>query len=601
MCKRVQIAGKNSLLRCLSIGLLAGVSAGCSADIERFSDPILTGSTANQRQIVGSNQQAPVSLPPRSASVPVTYDPAPYDVSSPQTPRVTASAPKWSAPRSTNRLTTANIRTPQSQSYPRPPAYEPPKIVAAPLPAPQPVQKVVLQTIPRSVAAPGGAPVRASVPLVTGNIQQPIQPESVTASYNPPRPRNLPLPPVQPVEVTRPAVDPAVQANPNGGWTRAGGTYVPLKQGDTIYTMSRRYGVPVSAVLKANNLVDASQAKVGQQIIIPTYVHSASAPVSSPDNELAVISRNTNVQRDWQNVPAPKVHPNRSARQYNLVPQRTAGLSLPVTEPSYNARQQAVQQPVRLISASSASRSLPQVVSAPTPSPRRQPRLVAQNNQLLAQPAVLVTGSINRESYPQGTTQTASLIPAPIRRPDYVTRNRANAKKPVITTAQARTSATVQTASLSTNTVPASVQQRLVSQEPAKVQQTADKARSFRWPVNGRVISGFGDKLDGQLNDGINLSVPMNTPVKAVEDGQVIYAGNELKGYGNLVLLRHADGWVSAYAHNAELSVNRGETIRRGQVVARSGQSGSVSSPQLHFELRKGSKPVNPIPHLGGS
>ena len=83
---------------------------------------------------------------------------------------------------------------------------------------------------------------------------------------------------------------------------------------------------------------------------------------------------------------------------------------------------------------------------------------------------------------------------------------------------------------------------------------------SFRWPVRGRIISGFGTKPNGERNDGINLAVPEGTSVKAAEAGTVIYAGNELEGYGNLVLVRHADGWVSAYAHNSDAQVKRGDT-----------------------------------------
>jgi murein DD-endopeptidase MepM/ murein hydrolase activator NlpD len=89
--------------------------------------------------------------------------------------------------------------------------------------------------------------------------------------------------------------------------------------------------------------------------------------------------------------------------------------------------------------------------------------------------------------------------------------------------------------------------------------------------------------------------------VKAAEGGVVAYAGNVLKGYGNLVLIRHPDGWVSAYAHNGDIKVKRGDTVARGQTVAVSGQSGNVSSPQLHFELRKGSTPVDPMPHLSAN
>jgi murein DD-endopeptidase MepM/ murein hydrolase activator NlpD len=130
--------------------------------------------------------------------------------------------------------------------------------------------------------------------------------------------------------------------------------------------------------------------------------------------------------------------------------------------------------------------------------------------------------------------------------------------------------------------------------KPAAEENASDKA-DFRWPARGRVISGYSGKGG---NEGINIAVPEGTPVKAAEGGTVAYAGSELKGYGNLVLIRHPNGYVSAYAHNGDLKVKRGDTVKRGQVVANSGQSGNVSSPQLHFELRKGSSPVDPTPYL---
>jgi murein DD-endopeptidase MepM/ murein hydrolase activator NlpD len=117
---------------------------------------------------------------------------------------------------------------------------------------------------------------------------------------------------------------------------------------------------------------------------------------------------------------------------------------------------------------------------------------------------------------------------------------------------------------------------------------------SFRWPVQGRIISEFGTKADGGHNDGINVAVPAGTSVKAAENGVVAYAGDELKGYGNLVLIRHSNNWVSAYAHNEEILVKRGDQVRRGQVIAKAGRTGQVNQPQLHFELRKGSRPVDP-------
>jgi murein DD-endopeptidase MepM/ murein hydrolase activator NlpD len=118
----------------------------------------------------------------------------------------------------------------------------------------------------------------------------------------------------------------------------------------------------------------------------------------------------------------------------------------------------------------------------------------------------------------------------------------------------------------------------------------------FRWPARGRIIESF--KAGG--NDGINIAVPEGTSVRAAESGVVAYAGSELKGYGNLVLIRHPNGFVTAYANNGELDVKRGDTVKRGQIIAKSGQSGNVNSPQLHFELRKGSTPVDPTNYLAG-
>jgi murein DD-endopeptidase MepM/ murein hydrolase activator NlpD len=118
----------------------------------------------------------------------------------------------------------------------------------------------------------------------------------------------------------------------------------------------------------------------------------------------------------------------------------------------------------------------------------------------------------------------------------------------------------------------------------------------FRWPARGRIIEGF--KAGG--NDGINISVPAGTSVRAAENGVVVYSGDGLKGYGNLVLIKHPNGFVSAYANNGELDVKRGETVKRGQVIAKSGDTGNVNAPQLHFELRKGSTPVDPTNYLAG-
>jgi murein DD-endopeptidase MepM/ murein hydrolase activator NlpD len=123
---------------------------------------------------------------------------------------------------------------------------------------------------------------------------------------------------------------------------------------------------------------------------------------------------------------------------------------------------------------------------------------------------------------------------------------------------------------------------------------------SFHWPVRGPVIAGFGPRPDGQRNDGINIAVPENTPIEAAKDGVVVYSGNELKSFGNLVLVRHANEYVTAYAHVKELRVKQGDQVKAGDLIGVSGQTGDVDTPQIHFEIRKASAPVDPMPLLRG-
>ncbi len=123
-------------------------------------------------------------------------------------------------------------------------------------------------------------------------------------------------------------------------------------------------------------------------------------------------------------------------------------------------------------------------------------------------------------------------------------------------------------------------------------------AGKLAWPVRGRVISGYGVKEKGLRNDGINIAAPRGAPVRAADTGTVAYAGNELRGFGNLLLIRHRNGIVTAYAHTDQILVKRGETVKRGQVVARVGNTGGVPSPQLHFEVRQGRRAVDPERYL---
>ncbi len=133
---------------------------------------------------------------------------------------------------------------------------------------------------------------------------------------------------------------------------------------------------------------------------------------------------------------------------------------------------------------------------------------------------------------------------------------------------------------------------------PKPVAEPAAFAGRFFWPLDGRILSSFGAKPAGRYNDGINIKADAGTPVKAAADGVVAYAGDGIAGFGGLVLLKHGDGWVTAYAHAEELLVARGDTVKRGDIVARAGATGSVDEPQLHFEIRRGRTPVDPLKHL---
>jgi murein DD-endopeptidase MepM/ murein hydrolase activator NlpD len=123
-------------------------------------------------------------------------------------------------------------------------------------------------------------------------------------------------------------------------------------------------------------------------------------------------------------------------------------------------------------------------------------------------------------------------------------------------------------------------------------------AARFIWPLRGKVLSGYGPVAKGLHNDGINIAAAVGTQVKAADNGVVAYAGNELKGFGNLLLIKHADGWITAYAHNDKLLVKRGDEVKQGQVISTVGRTGNVDQPQLHFEIRQGTQAVDPMKHL---
>jgi len=177
--------------------------------------------------------------------------------------------------------------------------------------------------------------------------------------------------------------------------------------------------------------------------------------------------------------------------------------------------------------------------------------------------------------------------------------------KPSVQVAKAKTapSPRSQTSSASKQAQPSSQKVTTTRKKTLKPVSAPPKrsGKGFIWPVNGKVVSRFGVKATGLRNDGLNIAAPKGTRVLSVENGVVAYAGNELRGFGNLLLIKHSGGWVSAYAHNDRLIVKRGDKIRKGQAIATVGSTGNVKSPQLHFELRKGKKALDPYKYLKGS
>jgi murein DD-endopeptidase MepM/ murein hydrolase activator NlpD len=133
---------------------------------------------------------------------------------------------------------------------------------------------------------------------------------------------------------------------------------------------------------------------------------------------------------------------------------------------------------------------------------------------------------------------------------------------------------------------------------PTPAPAPAKGSEKFLWPVEGRVIASYGTAENGMRNDGINIAARAGSPVHAAAAGTVVYAGNEIRGYGNLVLLKHQGGYLTAYAHNAEILVHKGDRVARGQTIARVGSTGGVSEPQLHFEIRNGRDAIDPTPLL---
>jgi murein DD-endopeptidase MepM/ murein hydrolase activator NlpD len=389
---------------------------------------------------------------------------------------------------------------------------------------PAPAGRVESRPLPPATAQAGPPPsatMPATVPAGAGTSGGGRGMASYTPGNNPAH---------APIPATDVTGSVAPKSASSGHWSLEGGTSVTVAPGETVESISRRHGVPASAIMQANNLTPAGAIHPGQQLVIPRYSPS---PVASGSPAASRV--------------APPGKPLGSA------PAGNPGVHVVAPGETLSKISRLYRKPLGDIAKAN----------------NIQPSAKLNVGDRLVIPGVRTSGIKSKA-------------------------------RPLIAQAPAAPSEPAGEAPQSAS-VFAPVPEAPSAKDAVKSAEGTGSLPKFRWPANGRVITGFGPSANGQQNDGINIAVPENTPVKAAEDGVVAYAGSELKGYGNLVLVRHPNGYVTAYAHAKELLVKRGDQVKRGQVIARSGQTGNVNAPQLHFEIRKGAAPLDPIKFLTGA
>lgn len=424
---------------------------------------------------------------------------------------------------------------------------DPPEAAAAPTPV-EPVRGHADYGNPVANSTPRGPYGAGAGSVDVAALPEPTQSEPVARPYTDASWKRTPAAPAQA------APSYAQSGASNAPAPSASGQTIEVQPGDTLYGLSKRHGVALSALMSANGL-SSPNLKPGQKLIVP----SADAPIHSarraPHTTPSVAPPSPEVASKYGSTYTVQLGDSlykiARANKVNFAElQQVNGIT--------DVRKVRPGTVLKIPGASSvaapATSTLPPAAVAESV-PSASPRI---SDSTTTQPTVINAGK--QVAALNGSTNDASPVPAP------ATESAVKADK-------------------------------VANAEPQSQAQAGDSSK-LRWPVSGRVISGFGGRADGTHNDGINMSVPLGTDVHAAEAGVVAYSGSELKGYGNLVLLRHDNGWVTAYAHNDELLVKRGDKVRRGQVIGKAGKTGTVDQPQVHFELRQGSKPVDPTPFM---
>ncbi|MBX5221593.1 peptidoglycan DD-metalloendopeptidase family protein [Rhizobium sp. NLR8a] len=511
----------------LVVGLLASTATGCSSDVTRFGGLF---SSSGQDQITtssiprGGQQGDPVPRADLGGSAVATQ----------------------SGYGGNNTL---------NQPYPARQGYEPVRTSSARMASsPVSIQRSELPA-PTAVAPSRQREREVALAQPFPASTQPEKPRLVAPAAPKPTPDSL-------TTGTTPKVS---------GWSATNAPSVTLRPGESIATLSRRFGVPEKEILRVNNLKMASAAKPGQAILIPTFNGGNAAKAASQATDL---SKPGNMP-DPAKAPEQKVAvvPGANSARDKAVASADPTGKVPVgagKDPKTPAGSYVVKQGDSLAKIAKATGT-------------NIDDLKAANN--LSANSLRVGQALKLPNGGADTVKTASI---PAEKVDSKPADPAPAQ---------------QTASVQPAPYKAPVATQTVDDVEKKSDVSSDAPEStgigkYRWPVRGQVIAAYGANVNGNRNDGIDISVPQGTPIKAAENGVVIYAGNGLKELGNTVLVRHDDGTVTVYGNADTLSVTRGQKIQRGQTVAVSGMSGDVKQPQVHFEVRKDASPVNPMTFL---
>ena len=553
------------LLLC-SVALAA---AGCSSDSMRFSDMYPNGSTGVDTRAVGSiggpslaANGAPDGAPVPGANV-APRGPAGWLSQQTRNPLLYGRAGGHS---STSGVPGNGLDSGATGSLPAQTGLGVGSshrgVTQAALPPVTPAPGTVLEgVVGRSVQEPTSAVVAAA----TG-------PRSVLEKARaalPSMPQRARLP--GPANPTPLAVRVA-EAKSSVGWSGEGGR-VTVGEGQTLYNLSKRFGVPVAAIMAANGISDPTTVKIGQTLVIPRYTYGSTATVSAPDADPNV--RAATAGRGMIGEVSPGQVPPPGAR----TPYQTAsaGTMMAPTQPARSAF-----SATRTVTVGSGDTlySIAQRTGTSVEALR--------DANALAGDAIRIGQVL---SLPGGIGTVASSEPVRTQPAQQVALQRPTQVEPVVTKP---VPVAVETAREEPKDLPRTNPPVLDTIETASIPAAAPVAASqstgaMRRPADGRIIRRFGG-----AQKGIDIAVPSGTPVRAAENGTVIYAGSGLKEFGKTVLIQHADGLVTVYGHADTLNVAKGQKVSRGDVIASSGMSGEAETPRVHFQVRKGSTPVDP-------